>query len=299
MTPSSTPTAFLSTLAGRLVIAVVTIVVVALLIFVGLKSPIGRRIRAKNQLNEAARAYRAAHFEEAEQHARNAIELDPSNKTAPLFIARIVHRQYQPGVNTPANIDKAKRAIQEYKEILKNDPKNEEAYKAVASLLGAIKQDDQQREWIEKHAADTGADKDKRAEAYVVLASKDWHCSNEITDLPTNKITTVDANNKATLSYKKPKEEKDFQAAKQCVAKGLEEINKAISFDANSEAAWSYKTNLLIEQSKLYEMDGKMDLKAQIDKDADVARKRTDALNKENERKRAEEEAKAKASPSP
>jgi len=257
------------------------------------------RIRAKNQLNEAARSYRETHFEEAEQHARNALELDPTNKTAPLFIARIVHRQYQPGISTPANIEKANRAIEEYKKILATDPKNDEAYKAIASLLGAIKQDQQQRDWIARRAADPNADKDKRAEAYVVLASKDWHCSNEITDLPTNKITTINpTTNKATLSYKKPKEEKDFQTAKVCVARGLEEIEKAISLDSNSETAWSYKTNLLIEQSKLAEMDGKMDIKAQIDKAAEVARKRTDELNKENQKKR-EEEAKKNASPTP
>ena len=32
-------------------------------------------------------------------------------------------------------------------------------------------------------------------------------------------------------------------------------------FDPNSEAAWSYKTNLLLEAAKLAEMDGKMDQK--------------------------------------
>jgi len=258
------------------------------------------RIRAKNQLNEAARAYREAHFEEAEQHARNALALDPNNKTAPLFIARIVHREYQPGVNNPANIAKARQAIAEYQKILEKDPKNEEAYKAVASLLGAIHEDQKQREWIEKRAHDPNIDPDKRAEAFVVLASKDWHCSNEITDLPTNKITTIDpTKNKATLSYKKPKDEKDFQTAKMCVAKGLEEIENAIKLDPNNEFAWSYKTNLLLEASKLAEMDGKMDLKAQLDKQQAEAQKRTDELNKINQQKKKEEEAKKAASPSP
>jgi len=258
------------------------------------------RIRAKNQLNEAARAYREAHFEEAEQHARNALALDPNNKTAPLFIARIVHREYQPGVNNPANIAKARQAIAEYQKILEKDPKNEEAYKAVASLLGAIHEDQKQREWIEKRAHDPNIDPDRRAEAFVVLASKDWHCSNEITDLPTNKITTIDpTKNKATLSYKKPKDEKDFQTAKMCVAKGLEEIENAIKLDPNNEFAWSYKTNLLLEASKLAEMEGKMDLKAQLDKQQAEAQKRTDELNKINQQKKKEEEAKKAASPSP
>lgn len=277
-------------------------IVLALLVVTSSGCSVVNRIRSKNQLNEAARAYREAHFDEAEQHSRKALELDPNNKTAPLFIARIVHRKYQPGINTPENLAKAKAAIEEYKKLLQKDPRNEEAYKAIASLLGAIKEDQEQRAWILQRASDNNADNEKRSEAYVVLASKDWHCSNETTDLPTNKITTIDpVNNKATISFKKPKDEKDFQAAKMCVTRGLEEIENAIKLDPNSEAAWSYKTNLLLEASKLAEMEGKMDEKAQLDKKREEAQKRTDQLSKINqekaEKKRKEEEAKKAASP--
>ena|ERR1700687_2553179 len=276
-------------------------IVLAFLVITSSGCGVINRIRSKNQLNEAARAYREAHFEEAEQHSRKALELDPNNKSAPLFIARIVHREYRPGINTPENIAKARAAIEEYKKLLQNDPKNEEAYKAIASLLGAIKEEQQQRAWIAQRASDASLDPDKRSEAYVVLASKDWHCSNEITDLPTNKTTSIDpVNNKATVSYKKPKEEKDFQAAKMCVTRGLEEVENAIKLDPNSESAWSYKTNLLLEASKLAEMDGKPDQKAQLDKQREIAQKRTDELSKINqakaEQKRKEEEAKKAAS---
>jgi len=277
-------------------------IALALLVITSSGCGVINRIRSKNQLNEAARAYREAHFDEAEQHSRKALELDPNNKTAPLFIARIVHREYRPGINTPENMAKARQAIEEYKRLLQNDPKNEEAYKAVASLLGALKEEDAQRSWIVQRANDGNADSDKRSEAYVVLASKDWHCSNEITDLPANKTTTVDpTNNRATVTYKKPKEEKDFQAAKMCVTRGLEEIENAIKFDPHSESAWSYKTNLLLESSKLAEMDGKMDEKAQLDKQREAAQKRTDELAKINqekaEQKRKEEEAKHSPTP--
>jgi tetratricopeptide (TPR) repeat protein len=271
------------------------VIILGFLVFTSSGCGVINRIRAKNQLNEAARAYREAHFEEAEQHARRAQELDPTNKTAPLFIARIVHREYRPGVNSPDNIAKARQAIEEYKKILEKDPKNEEAYKAIATLLGAIKEEEQQRQWILQRANDRNADGEKRAEAYIVLASKDWHCSNEITDLPTNKITTV-TNNKATVSYKMPKDPKDFQAARMCVTRGLEEIENAIKLDPNNESAWSYKTNLLIESSKLAEMEGKMDLKAQLDKQRDVAQKKTEELSQANQKKK-EEEAKKSASP--
>lgn len=277
-------------------------IVLALLVVTSSGCSVINRIRSKSQLNEAARAYREAHFEEAEAHSRRALELDPTNKTAPLFIARIVHREYKPGINTPENLARARAAIDEYKKVLELDPKNEEAYKAVASLLGAIKEEQQQRAWILQRASDNNADADKRSEAYVVLASKDWHCSNEITDLPSNKLTTVDpANNKATITFKKPKDEKDFQNAKMCVTRGLEEIEKAINLDSNSEAAWSYKTNLLIEARKLAEMDNRTADMAQLDKQREAAQKRTDDLSKINqakaEQKRKEEEAKKAASP--
>lgn len=270
-------------------------IVLALLAISSSGCGVVNRIRAKSELNEAARAYREAHFEEAEKHSRRALELDPTNKTAPLFVARIVHRQYRRGVNSPENIAKAREAIDLYKKILQEDPKNEEAYKAIADLYGAIKEDELQRQWIMQRANDNNADPEKRAESYIIVASKDWHCSNEITDLPTNKLTTV-TNNKATVSYKMPKDPKDFKTATMCVARGLEEIENAIKLDPNNESAWSYKTNLLIESSKLAEMEGKMDQKAQLDKQRDVAQKRTEELSQANQKKK-EEEAKKSASP--
>src|SRR3954451_16602891 len=80
------------------------------------------RIRSKNQLNEAAKAYREGHFPEAEQHSRRAAELDPNNKTAPMFIARTIHAQYRPGVQSPENIAKAQEAIVAYQQLLANNP---------------------------------------------------------------------------------------------------------------------------------------------------------------------------------
>jgi tetratricopeptide (TPR) repeat protein len=255
------------------------------------------RIRAKNQLNEAAKAYREGHFPDAEQHSRRAAELDPNNKTAPMFIARTIHAQYRPGVQSPENIAKAQEAITAYQQLLEKNPQDEEAYKAIAYLYEATHQDDTLRQWITSRAANDSAPPEKRAEAYVVLASKDWDCSFKITELPTNKTTTIDpSNNKATVSYKKPKEQKDFDQAQMCVKQGLTEAENAIKFDPNNESAWSYKTNLLLEASKLAEMDGKADQKAQYQKDYEAALKRTTELSVANQ-KRKEEEAKQSASP--
>jgi len=248
-------------------------------------------------LNEAARAYREGKFPEAEQHSREAAALDPDNKTAPMFIARTIHAQYRPGVQSPENIAKAQQAIDAYQQILAKNPNDDEAYKAIAYLYGAIKEDAKLRQWITARAANDSAEPEKRAEAYIVLASKDWDCSFKITELPTNKTTTIDQpSNRATVSYTKPKDTKEFDVAQKCVTQGLAEAENAIKFDPNNESAWSYKTNLLLKASKLAEMDGKADQKAQYQKDYEAALKRTTELSVANQ-KRKEEEAKQAASP--
>lgn len=248
------------------------------------------RIRAKNELNEGARSYKAGKFAEAQQHFQSALELDPSQKNAPVFIARSLHAQYKPGVDAPENVEKARKAIDAYKQVLAQDPNNDDAYNAVAFLYGSIKDDNQQRDWIMRRANLDGIPNDKRADAYTVLGSKEWDCSFKITEQRENQ-QTIQKDGKALIQYKKPKDEKDYETAQQCVAKGMELIEKAVSLDPNSESAWSYKTNLLREGAKLAEMDGKADLRADYTKKADEAQKRTTELSEENNRKKKEEEA--------
>jgi len=275
-------------------------IVLALAILVASSSGCGvvNRIRAKNELNEAARAYREGRFPEAEQHSRRAAELDPDNKTAPMFIARTIHAQYRRGVQTPENIAKANEAITAYQNILDKNPKDEEAYKAIAYLLGEVKDEAKLRQWIANRAANDTVEPEKRAEAYIVLASKDWDCSFKMTELPANKTTTIDpSNNKATVSYKKPSDQKEFDTAQQCVKQGLSEAENAIKFDPNNESAWSYKTNLLLEAAKLAEMDGKSDTKADYQKQYEAALKRTTELNVANQKRKEEQEAQKAASP--
>jgi tetratricopeptide (TPR) repeat protein len=282
----------------RIAILLLAILVATGLIVTSSGCGVVNRIRSKNQLNEAARAYREGRFVEAEQYSRRAAELDPNNKTAPMFIARTIHAQYRPGVQTPDNIAKAQQAIDAYQQILERNPSDDEAYKAIAYLYGAIKDNDKLKQWITARATSDTTDPTKRAEAYVVLASKDWECSFQITELPGTKVTSVDpANNKATVSYRKPKEQKDFDRAQMCVKQGLAEAENAIKYDPNNESAWSYKTNLLLEASKLAEMEGQTEQKAQFQKDYEAALKRTTELSAAAEKRKEEEAARQAASP--
>jgi tetratricopeptide (TPR) repeat protein len=228
--------------------------------------------KARRELNEAAAAYRKGKFEEAQAHSERALLLDPANRTAPMFIARTIHAQYKPGDMTPENIEKAQQAITAYKKILERTPTDEEAYKAIAYLYGATKQEELLREWVLQRAADVSMANDKRAEAFVVLASKDWDCSFKITELPSIKVTTV-VGNDARVSYRMPKERTQFEQAKECANRALEMANMAIALTPENESAWSYKTNTILELEKLAEMSG------EVRRQRDLRRQYQEALN--------------------
>ena len=226
-------------------------------------TPSAAQAQAKDELNEAARAYREGNFAEAQAHSERALLLDPQNRTAPMFVARTIHAQYKPGVFTPENVAKAREAIIAYQRLLERQPTDEEAYKAIAYLYGALKEEELLREWIVQRAGNFSLTNEQRAEAFVVLASKDWDCSFKITEMPTNKSTTV-RRNKAQVSYKMPKDRVEFEQAKECANRGLEMVNTAITLTPENETAWAYKTNLLLELSKLAEMSGDVQQKREL-----------------------------------
>lgn len=250
------------------------------------------KIRAKNELNDGARAYNAGKYAEAQAYFERALKLDPNQQNAALFRARSIYSQYRTGIDTPQNLKIAQDAIAAYQDILKNDPTNDEAFNLIGALYGRLKEEDKQRDWIMQRTKMSNIPDAKRSDAYTILANKDLSCSRNITDQKEN--ATADRST-GVVTYRKPKDPKDFTAAQQCVTEGLQFVNEAIKLNDVSAAAWSAKTQLEREMAKLSEMDGKPDDKAKYNKQASeddaIAQKYTKALE---EKKKQEEEAKAK-----
>ena len=242
-------------------------------------------LQSKHELDEAARAYREGHFAEAQLHSERALQLDPESKGAPLFIARTIHAQYKPGDFTPENVAKAHEAILAYQRIFFRSPNDDEAYKAIAYLYAALKEDELLRDWILRRGSDVSIANDKRADAYVVLASKDWDCSFKITELPSHKVTTVDGK-KAQISYRMPEDRAEYEQANECATRGLQIANLAIALAPENESAWSYKTNILLELVKLAEMSGDTQQKTECHRQYEEALAETTRLAKGNQAKR-------------
>jgi TonB family protein len=220
---------------------------------------------ARTELNEGARAYKDGRFDEAEQHFRRALELDPTQKNALLFIARAVQQQYKPGVETPENVAIAERAVAAYQDVLNKDPQNDDAYKATLFLYGQMKRDDKVNEMLTERANDFSLPDGKRSEAFVILASKRWQCSFDITERKEN-LFKEEKPGGASIRYRMPADSSDFYKARQCMDEGLQLVEQAVTLDPKSTSAWSYKANLLREASKLSEMEGDAAHKADFDR---------------------------------
>lgn len=254
------------------------------------------RVRAKNALNEGARAYKDGRFADAEAKFREAYELDPTQQAAPTFIARAVQQQYKPGVQTPENLVIGEKAVTEYNKILQANPSDENAYKSVVFLYGQMKRDEKVNELLMQRAS-SGPNPKARSEALTILASKQWQCSYDITEQKENK-TTENRPDKILIHYRKPANQADFDKAQQCSTEGLKLAEQATSLDADNPNAWSYKANLLREKSKLAEMAGDTAGKADLDKQYDAALETQKRLSEEaTKRKEAEDAAKPKAAP--
>ena len=237
-----------------------------------------REREAKRELYEAARVYREGNFAEAQRHSERALELDPSNKTAALFVARTIHAQYRNGVDSPENVARAYQAIAAYRGIYGKDPNQDEAFNAVAALLKALNEEDELRRWMEARALNEAVAPAKRSMAYVFLASKEWDCSFQVTENKAN-VRTVNKRGKIIFLFTMPRDRAEFDKASACTTRGLEYVNRAAELDPTAGRPWGFKTNLLLEARKLAEMDGRITDAAEFARRADEAQRRTIELN--------------------
>jgi TonB family protein len=244
---------------------------------------------ARRELNEGARAYRDGRFAEAEQRFRHALELDPEGRNTRLFIARAVQQQYRPGDTTPENVAVAERAIAAYAELLGDERNGDDAYKATFFLYNQLKRDDKVVEMLTQRANDPSVSNDKRAEAFVILASRQWQCSYNITEQKENK-RVEQRPDKLIIHYKRPASRAAFVAARRCADEGLRLSDMALTLAPEHVNGWSYKANLLREEAKLSEMEGDAAQRAEYQRRYEEALETQKRLAQEAARKREAEE---------
>ena len=93
------------------------------------------KLQARDLLNKGVQDYKANQFDKAVEKFKEAKRLDPNLKTARLYLATAYANQYVPGSPDAANVEHANQAVQEFKEVLEQDPSNLSAIDGIGSLL--------------------------------------------------------------------------------------------------------------------------------------------------------------------
>lgn len=287
------------------------------------------RIVARKDLVDGAKAYKDRKFDLAESLFRDAVQRDPENDTAQLFLARTLHSEYAAnrteGAKAEAAINEYKKTINEYKKTV--DEKKAQlggdrtpcsystyeiskmpadkrgafqafntlgdSYKAVANLYDNLQKSDERIQWLTQWGEDASLPDCLRAEAYNSLAAKENTCANDITESPDVK-KTVQKDGKPAFTFSKPNAE-DYDKLKVCIQRGTDLIDKALALDQTSDSIWSYKTSLLIQAMRLAEMDNRPADKDKFKAAADEAKAKFSELAKSRKEKSDAEEAQQKA----
>ena len=304
------------------------LVLIALTVLSGTSCNYYNQVIARKNLVDGAKAYRDRKYDVAEALFRDAVERDPQQRTAQLFLARTLHSEFAANRTDTAKADQAieeyKKTIEEYKGIvagkssalageqspcsfsddeIRRMPEEKRAamesfktlgasLKAVANLLDNLQKADERAQWLQQWGEDTSLQPCLRAEAYTSLAAKENTCANDITEQVKK---TVEKEGKAVFVFSKPTNPEDYAALKSCTERGTELVNKALELDKNNESVWSYKTSLLIQAMRIAEMEGRTADKDKLKTEADTAKAEFTRLAAIDRQKKDEEEARRKA----
>src|SRR5215475_5949732 len=127
-------------------------------------------LTARDQLNKGIRAFKGGDYPTAISHFQEAVRRDKDLKVAKLYLATAYMQQYVRAAETPENNAYATQAIEQYKEVLNNDPKNITALKSMASLYMNMKRFDESVQYYRKAIDADPSD----PEAYYSVGVIDW-----------------------------------------------------------------------------------------------------------------------------
>lgn len=129
-----------------------------------------KKLQARDKLNKGVQAYKNMKYEKAIEYFKDAVSMDKDLEVAKLYLATALMQQYVPGIDTPENNAYAQQAVDEYKEVLRDDPKNITALKGVASLYMNMKKFNESADYYKK-AIDADPND---PEAYYSVGVIDW-----------------------------------------------------------------------------------------------------------------------------
>ena len=249
------------------------------------------KLKSRDNLNKGVSAFRNAKYNDAVNFFQEAIALDPDSPNARIYLATAYMMQWIPGAESPENGQFAAKAREEFKKVLDRNANDTTALASLASLAyneaDALAPDqkiaklDEAADWYRKVVA---ADPKNRDAFYGLgaIAQKKFY--------PALMLARVNANMKpdepGPLKDKKAKTEL-AQKYSPVIEEGLQDLQKALDIDKESDDAMAYMNLLIRERADL--ADDKDAYKKQIEvadswlqKALDTKKLKTERLEKKD-----------------
>jgi tetratricopeptide (TPR) repeat protein len=227
------------------------------------------KLRSRDALNHGVQAYKGAHYSEAVDDFKTAVQLDPENTMPRLYLATAYMSQYIPGAISPENVQLADQAKSEFSKVLEKTPNDTTALASLASLAyqqaqsmpdldQKLKKREEAKEWYLKLIA---ADPQNK-EGYYSLAVIDWVKWYAAWTRARNDLG-LRSEDPGPIKDKKVKEELTTQYSA-VIDDGMKNLQKALDLDPNYDDAMAYMNLLIREKADLD--DTPEQYKADVDK---------------------------------
>lgn len=192
-------------------------------------------LKSRDQLTKGVAAFKNSQYEQATRYFQNAVNLDPNNPTAKLYLATTYASQVVPNLMTPENLAMAHKAIDSFQQVLEKNPNDVTALKQIASIHRNIQQFDQAKQDEQKVIAVAP----NEPEAYYIIGFVDWTLAykNAVAVLAGDGLTDDGQGNKKLSKGACAK----MQAQNSdLVNDGIKNLQKAVDLNPNYDDAMQY-----------------------------------------------------------
>jgi tetratricopeptide (TPR) repeat protein len=192
-------------------------------------------LKSRDQLTKGVAAFKNAQYEQATRYFQQAVQLDPNNPTAKLYLATTYASQVVPNLMTPENLAMAHKAIDAFQAVLQKNPNDVTALKQIASIHRNIQQFDQAKEDEQKVISVAP----NEPEAYYIIGFVDWTLAykNAVAVLAADGLTDDGQGNKKMTKAACAKLQAQNGAL---VDDGLKNLQKAVELNPNYDDAMQY-----------------------------------------------------------
>jgi tetratricopeptide (TPR) repeat protein len=253
-----------------------------------------KMVLGKDKLNQGVLLYNQGRNREAKEFFKSATEYMPDRAAPWLFYGAALSKDYK-NLSGEERDKSAQGAIDVFKkalELAKGDCKLEEnAMAYLSSIYDDLGKEDDWREWMTKRAENQCANSQLKATVYHSIAVKYWQCAYDQTTRYADKAQlAADPFHYRNLDYSE-ESRADKAKVEACIAKGMENVEKAIAVDPEYSDVLYYKGLLYREKQKMTKVEAD---RKKFEEEAKKIAAQAEAITKKKEAEKA-----AAATPSP